>query len=680
MDYEENLEAPVWDELNHEEDNPQSAISNPTESGVQLPFQEGKRKEELSKKKAPLNNEINIDISPEWKDPGLSVAGNPLMEEQQQGNEELKANALINSLAPEQDSIADIKNNASQFLVTKDFGDALFTGSANSPLVFDDTICSTNTSASTNSRSISGRRSGKPQILFDSARAQRSSKRIYSLKAKKTSNPNDATKLPFTDPLKKAEKENEFVEESLDDKNERGEINEGTVTAFAKKNILEQVDKPLYNIPQRGENSVSSTNIETNPKKVEELKTDSKLPSTEHAVDFNVEVTNPVKVGELTSIHVEYTVIGKSPLLELKYTQVNRRYRDFRWLYRQLQNNHWGKVIPPPPEKQSVGSFKQDFIENRRFQMENMLKKICQDPALQKDQDFLLFLTSDDFSSESKRRAFLTGSGAINDSNDLSEIRISEIQLLGTEDAADVLRNGGIDAESHKGFMNISFSSLPKYNEIDEFFTEKKQKVDELEDNLKKLGKSLEMVDTSRNSLASSTEEFSDMIETLASLNVSESNSELLNNFADIHKSIKSSLERSSLQETLTMGVMLDDYIRSLASVKAIFNQRAKLGYFLVVLENDMNKKHSQLGKLGQNVHSEKFIETKKEFLTIERRYKLTKTQWQEIGERIKDEFQNFSIDKIREFRNGMEISLEAAIESQKECIELWETFYQTNL
>lgn len=70
----------------------------------------------------------------------------------------------------------------------------------------------------------------------------------------------------------------------------------------------------------------------------------------------------------------------------------------------------------------------------------------------------------------------------------------------------------------------------------------------------------------------------------------------------------------------------------------------------------------------------------RKEFQTLERRYNLTKKQWQAVGDKIKDEFQGFSTDKIREFRNGMEISLEAAIESQKECIELWETFYQTNL
>lgn len=600
--------------------------------------------------------------------------------EEQEDNDDSKANALINSLAPEKDPIADLKNDATQFLVMKDSGDALFSGNTNSPLVFDDTISNGNTSMSANSKSISGRRSGKPRILFDSTKSQRNSRRNHSLKATKTITSSNVSKSPFIDPLKKAEKENEFVEESLDDENvnEKKEGDEGNTATSAKKSILEQVDKPLYNLPQRAAYTTSPAKAEGNSKKIGDTKADPNLPSIKQ--DFNVEVKDPVKVGELTSIHVEYTVISESPLLDLKYSQVSRRYRDFRWLYRQLQNNHWGKVIPPPPEKQSVGSFKQDFIENRRFQMENMLTKISQDPILQKDEDFLLFLTSENFSSDSKSRAYATGSGAINDSNDLSEIRISEIKLLGAEDAADVLKNGGIDAESHKGFMSISFTSLPKYNETDEFFVEKKQKMDELEDSLKKLGKSLEMVDTSRNSLAASTDEFSGMIETLASLSVSETNSELLNNFANAHRSIKSSLERSSLQETLTMGVMLDDYIRSLASVKAIFNQRAKLGYLLVVIESDMNKKHSQLEKMGQNIHSEKFKETKKEFLTFERRYNLTKTKWHEIGERIKDEFQNFSIDKIREFRNGMEISLEAAIESQKECIELWETFYQTSL
>lgn len=386
MDYEDNLEAPVWDELNHEGDKTQSLVSNSIESIGQISTNEERKDNELLETTASFADKIDLDSAPEWKDPGLSVAGNPQLEE----HDNSKADDLINSLAPEQDPIADLKNSTTQFIATRESGGALFTGNANSPLVFDDTIYDANTSPNT-SKSISGRRSGKPRILFDSARAQRNSKRNHSLKAKRTTASDDTIKTPFTDPLKKAEKENEFVEEPLDDRNERRENNEGKFTASVEKNILEQVDRPLYNLPQTGANISSPAEVEENSEKFGKTKIGSKVPPTEKAVAFKVEVKDPVKVGELTSIHVEYTVISESSLLELKYAQVSRRYRDFRWLYRQLQNNHWGKVIPPPPEKQSVGSFKENFIENRRFQMESMLKKICQDPVLQKDKIFYSF-------------------------------------------------------------------------------------------------------------------------------------------------------------------------------------------------------------------------------------------------------------------------------------------------
>ena len=34
---------------------------------------------------------------------------------------------------------------------------------------------------------------------------------------------------------------------------------------------------------------------------------------------------------------------------------MNRRYRDFVWLYTALNNNNPGIVVPPPPEKQQLG-------------------------------------------------------------------------------------------------------------------------------------------------------------------------------------------------------------------------------------------------------------------------------------------------------------------------------------
>lgn len=43
MDYEDNLEAPVWDELNHEGDKTQSLVSNSIESIGQISTNEEER-------------------------------------------------------------------------------------------------------------------------------------------------------------------------------------------------------------------------------------------------------------------------------------------------------------------------------------------------------------------------------------------------------------------------------------------------------------------------------------------------------------------------------------------------------------------------------------------------------------------------------------------------------------
>lgn len=47
------------------------------------------------------------------------------------------------------------------------------------------------------------------------------------------------------------------------------------------------------------------------------------------------------------------------------------------------------------------------------------------------------------------------------------------------------------------------------------------------------------------------------------------------------------------------------------------------------------------------------------------------------ISEIIKEEMENFELERISDFRNSVEIYVESMIESQKEAIELWETLYE---
>ena len=121
---------------------------------------------------------------------------------------------------------------------------------------------------------------------------------------------------------------------------------------------------------------------------------------------FSIYVGDPHKVGDLTSSHTEYSVTTKTTSKGYRNPEftVSRRYRDFLWLYTQLHNNSPGVIIPPPPEKQSLGRFEADFVESRRAALERMLNRIAAHPILQHDGDLKLFLESDAFNVDIKNK------------------------------------------------------------------------------------------------------------------------------------------------------------------------------------------------------------------------------------------------------------------------------------
>ncbi|CCD25369.1 sorting nexin 1 NDAI_0F00500 [Naumovozyma dairenensis CBS 421] len=717
MDFDNSLDdalkAPVWDDL------------NPT------PQQQHDKEEEQT----PLVGDVPKELSDTFAD--LSVSNNnylnPMIDtitsEEQHGiepqnlsstweghkqntvapEEKHKAD-LINSLAPEEDPFDDLnhrydppilsKNHDASTILTAD--GSLFTkNELNGPFssISDDGLFS-GVPKGVDIKFQPVRKIAKPHILFDSTTILQHAKRVGEITTQRKSQDNQDNNEEMEediDPLGENAMDDEFVDEPLEEKklsdNPNGQSEQ-------EHNILHKVNEPLYVLsPKKGStvNESEKNALETNTtmeKTHEQVPDQKSKPQIEKEketeekeiplVDFKIEVKDPIKVGELTSMHVEYTIIAESTLIESSYAQVTRRYRDFRWLYRQLQNNHLGKVIPPPPEKQAIRRFSGDFIENRRIQMENMLICIATDTILQNDPDFLLFLTSTNFPYDCKNRENLTGSNASNDSNDLSEIYISPIQLFGSEDGIRIIRNGGIDAEVNKGFMGMSFSSAPKYTEIDTFFIEQGKSIDDLEEQLKHIYTHLDLLETQRNELAIAMDDFVSLMHSLADLNVTEKSSDVLINFEEIQKEIKVSLERNSLQESIIMGASIDNYMRALASVKAIFNQRAKLGYFSLVVEEERNKKRIQGEKLQKTINpqgdNKKLELIKFEYRLLNTRLRIIRNKWNEVGEKIKLEVKKFDKEKINEFRNSIEISLESSIEAQKECIELWETFYKNNL
>lgn len=71
---------------------------------------------------------------------------------------------------------------------------------------------------------------------------------------------------------------------------------------------------------------------------------------------------------------------------------VVRRYSDFTWLSGELSREFPGVIVPPLPEKLTVGRFGDEFVDSRRRGLEKFLHRIASHSELSNSQYFIVFL------------------------------------------------------------------------------------------------------------------------------------------------------------------------------------------------------------------------------------------------------------------------------------------------
>jgi sorting nexin-1/2 len=111
------------------------------------------------------------------------------------------------------------------------------------------------------------------------------------------------------------------------------------------------------------------------------------------AMSISIRVTEPKRQGEGMSAYVTYVVQCRvrglcAPSLQTDLPRfapgahsVVRRFKDFEWLYEELQAvSH--VLVPPMPEKQFRGSMEPGFIELRQHLLERFLNRVASHPQL----------------------------------------------------------------------------------------------------------------------------------------------------------------------------------------------------------------------------------------------------------------------------------------------------------
>lgn len=361
---------------------------------------------------------------------------------------------------------------------------------------------------------------------------------------------------------------------------------------------------------------------------------------------FSITVGDPHTVGGATSSHTVYSVITRttSKAYNTPTFTVQRRYRDFLWLYERLHDNSPGVVVPPPPDKQAVGRFDTNFIESRRMALERMLNKIAAHPVLQHDGDLKTFLESEAFNVDIKHKDR------------------AKDPLLASESSGGFMSSIGLGSSGGGG----------KFIEHDDWFHDRKVYLDALENQLKALQKSTDTVIAQRKALAESCGDFSVSLHQLASVELSPSLSGPLDALGGLQMRIQELYQRQAMQDMLTLGIVIEEYIRLISSVQKSFHQRQRAFHAWSTAESklaEIKKSQDKLLRAGRS-QQDRLAQMQADVADQERKVHAARLLFEDMGRLMRGELERFEKEKVEDFKSGVETFLEGAVEAQKEVSE----------
>ena len=112
--------------------------------------------------------------------------------------------------------------------------------------------------------------------------------------------------------------------------------------------------------------------------------------------DLQIEVSDPHRVGEGMSKHLEYKVSYWTTLPQYKQSSgcVTRRYSDFEWLWKMLRSSMDGIIVPSLPQKTLMANDDPNSaaIEKRRHDLAVFVARVAAHPVMRCSSDLQIFL------------------------------------------------------------------------------------------------------------------------------------------------------------------------------------------------------------------------------------------------------------------------------------------------
>ena len=323
-----------------------------------------------------------------------------------------------------------------------------------------------------------------------------------------------------------------------------------------------------------------------------------------------------------------------------------------------------------------------------------MLNKTAAHPILQHDGDLKLFLESETFTLDLKHRE--------RKDPDMPEPKSGGMFSgfnLSVGSATKFIEHDDVSTPQSNPYNRIVTFSPSVLRQDTQWFLDRRVYLDSLESQLKALLRTTEICVSQRKGLADASFDLSTALNTLSQVELSPSLSGALASLSDLQLRIRDLYDRQAQQDVLTLGNVLDEYIRLIGSIKKAFDQRQRSWHNWHNAESDLQKRKSALDKLMRQGRSQqdKMSQLQADVADAERRAHQSRLSFEDLGRGMRGELERFEREKVEDFRMGVETFLESAVEAQKEVglifrrvlilfkvllmclefqlIELWETY-----
>ena len=234
------------------------------------------------------------------------------------------------------------------------------------------------------------------------------------------------------------------------------------------------------------------------------------------------------------------------------------------------------------------------------------------------------------------------------------------------------------------------------------FFEDRRAYVDALENQFKAWSKAIDTIVKQRKGftlpassgadfvdLAEATGEFGNSLFSLSEVELDASLCISLSSLAELQTQIRELHERQAQQDVLTLGATVEEYIRTVGSIKTAFAARQKVWLMWQAAEAEHQKRQAYLDKVKRQAKTQgdRLAQINADLADAEKKVHQLRLEFDETGKRLKIELDRFEKEKVEDFKASVETFLEASVEGQKEVfrllrlkaylqlIEIWETY-----